>query len=544
MIRLTNSATRKKDDFRPLDPGNVRMYVCGPTVYDRAHLGNARPAVVFDVLYRLLRHTYGEGAVTYVRNITDVDDKINDRAAQSGRTIREITEETVGWYHEDMDALGVLRPTHEPRATEYIPQMVSMIEALIRKGYAYSRPISFGHNSRAVYFNSVKAPEHTFFAVERAENYGSLSGRSLDEMISGAKAEVGEGKKNPMDFVLWKPSRVGEPGWESPWGLGRPGWHIECSAMAKSLLGAVFDIHGGGIDLQFPHHENEIAQSCCANGTALMAQVWLHNEMLLVEGKKMSKSLGNFFTVRELLDKGWPGEVIRFVLLSTHYRSPMDWTEEKARQAARTLRKWRTLCHNANPDQSVPEEVRSALTDDINIHLAISHLHKLARRGNAGALLSGARFLGLLTLELGSWFTFGESSVSEDLRIDEIQNVRAWARRNRDYEASDRLRNLLYNVGVGSMDKDGKSVGWFEPDFLFRHLQSEAWAAFRNNEMDRARLLVDEMRLAGAEIHFGSDGPSAMQVLDEGAAVRFFESRIGTVLAEARSVQSKLEGSS
>ena len=322
-IRLHNTKTRRKEDFVPIDPKNVRMYLCGPTVYDRAHLGNARNVLMFDVLFRLLRHRYNKKTVTYVRNFTDVDDKINARAAASGRDIGDITAETIGWYHEDMDALGALRPTHEPRATQYIAQMITMTDDLIEKEHAYV------------------AEGHVLFAVESYENYGALSGRSIDDMIAGTRVEVAPYKRNPMDFVLWKPSGDGQPGWESPWGYGRPGWHIECSAMALDLLGPSFDIHGGGNDLQFPHHENEIAQSTCAGG---FANVWLHNEMLQVEGKKMSKSLGNFFTVRDLLDRGVPGEVIRLVFLSTHYGKPMDWTAKKAQDAEKTLRKWPVSC--------------------------------------------------------------------------------------------------------------------------------------------------------------------------------------------------------
>ncbi|WP_295314142.1 cysteine--tRNA ligase, partial [Roseobacter sp.] len=320
-VSLYNTRTRRKEAFSPIDPDNVRMYVCGPTVYDRAHLGNARPVIVFDVLFRLLRHVYGPDHVTYVRNFTDVDDKINaeaQRRKDAGAPgtlealIRERSDETIAWYLEDTKALGTMEPDHMPRATEYIPQMVAMIETLIRQGHAYV------------------AEGHVLFAVESwQESYGRLSGRSVDDMIAGARVEVAPYKRNPMDFVLWKPSGEDLPGWESPWSYGRPGWHIECSAMAKELLGETFDIHGGGNDLMFPHHENEIAQSCCANETDCMANVWMHNEMLQVEGKKMSKSLGNFFTVRDLLEQGVPGEVIRFVMLSTHYRKPMDWTEKK-----------------------------------------------------------------------------------------------------------------------------------------------------------------------------------------------------------------------
>lgn len=271
-IKLTNTRTRRKEAFAPIDPANVRMYLCGPTVYDRAHLGNARPVIVFDVLLRLLRHVHGEGCVTYVRNFTDVDDKINARAAATGRPIRDITDETIGWYHADMDALGAARPDHEPRATDYIAQMVDMTGELIAKGHAY------------------ETEGHVLFDVRSFPDYGKLSGRSVDDMIAGARVEVAPFKRDPMDFVLWKPSDADTPGWDSPWGRGRPGWHIECSAMSKALLGDSFDIHGGGIDLQFPHHENEIAQSCCASPQADFARVWLHNEMLQVEGRKMSKS--------------------------------------------------------------------------------------------------------------------------------------------------------------------------------------------------------------------------------------------------------------
>ncbi|MEY4697988.1 MAG: hypothetical protein RIT14_2416, partial [Pseudomonadota bacterium] len=291
-IRLHNTKTRGKEDFVPIDPAQVRVYVCGPTVYDRAHLGNARPVVVFDTLFRLLRQVYGADHVTYVRNFTDVDDKINATALArkaAGATgtlealIAERTDETIGWYHADMDALGALRPTHEPRATAYVGAMVAMIEGLIASGHAYA------------------AEGHVLFDVRSYPEYGRLSGRSVDDMIAGARVEVAPYKRDPMDFVLWKPSDASLPGWDSPWGRGRPGWHIECSAMSRELLGPRFDIHGGGIDLQFPHHENEVAQSCCADPGAGFARVWMHNEMLQVEGKKMSKSLGNFFTVRDLL---------------------------------------------------------------------------------------------------------------------------------------------------------------------------------------------------------------------------------------------------
>ncbi len=320
-LKLYNTLTRTKDEFHPLDPKNVRMYVCGPTVYDFAHIGNARPVIVFDVLFRLLRHIYGADHVTYVRNITDVDDKINARAAEEGVSIRDVTERTAKQYFEDVAALGALPPTHQPRATEYVRQMIAMIERLIAAGFAYP------------------AEGHVLFDVGSKSDYGKLSRRSLDEMIAGARVEVAPYKRNAMDFVLWKPSKPGEPSWPSPWGSGRPGWHIECSAMSEALLGETFDIHGGGIDLVFPHHENEIAQSEGAHNDHPLARVWMHNGFLQVEGEKMSKSLGNFFTIRDLL-KDWPGEVLRFNMLRTHYRQPMDWTVQGLKESATTLERW------------------------------------------------------------------------------------------------------------------------------------------------------------------------------------------------------------
>ena len=428
-IVLHNSKTRKKERLTPLDPSNVRMYVCGPTVYDRAHLGNSRPAIVFDVLFRLLRHVYGADHVTYVRNFTDVDDKINARAVESGVPISEITAMTTAWYLEDMAAVGVMEPTHMPRATGYIGEMIAMIEALIARGHAYA------------------ADGHVLFSVESwPEHYGALSGRSVDDMIAGARVDVAPYKRGPMDFVLWKPSPDDLPGWESPWGRGRPGWHIECSAMAKALLGEVFDIHGGGNDLMFPHHENEIAQSCCANGTDQMAQIWLHNEMLQVEGKKMSKSLGNFFTVRDLLDQGIPGEVIRFVMLSTHYRKPMDWTADKADAARKTLAKWRQLIAGVQPG-AVPEGVVAALADDLNTAGAIAELHRLAGQGDAAGLAAGARLMGLLADELGGWDAAEAPDVLSDL-AERLAAARDAAMATKDFSAVDALKAALLAAGV------------------------------------------------------------------------------------------------
>ena len=424
-IYLHNSMTRKKERFVPIDPKDVRMYLCGPTVYDRAHLGNARNVIMFDVLFRLLRHIYGEKAVNYVRNFTDVDDKINDRARQSGRSIAEITQETSQWYLEDMGALGNLEPTHMPRATQYITQMVSMIENLIERGHAYA------------------AEGHVLFSVKSYDNYGALSGRSVEDMIAGARVEVAPYKRDPMDFVLWKPSEDKTPGWESPWGRGRPGWHIECSAMAKDLLGESFDIHGGGNDLLFPHHENEIAQSHCAQPEAHFARYWLHNEMLQVEGKKMSKSLGNFFTVRDLLDEGYAGEVIRFVFLSTHYGKPMDWTETKARDAENTLRKWRKLCDGVRPSQ-VSQLALESIADDLNTAGAIAELHALASRGEADKLKATAGVLGLLEDHMGAWAT----SVDLSLWETKLTKAREKAMESKDFAQVDRLKSGLIAAGI------------------------------------------------------------------------------------------------
>jgi cysteinyl-tRNA synthetase len=426
-LKLHNTKTRRKEEFTPIDAENVRMYVCGPTVYDRAHLGNARPVVVFDVLYRLLRHVYGPDHVKYVRNFTDVDDKINARAAVSGRSIGEITEETIGWFLSDMRALGALDPDEMPRATQYVPQMVTMIEQLIASGHAYA------------------AEGHVLFAVESYREYGALSGRSVDDMIAGARVEVAPYKRNPMDFVLWKPSGADQPGWESPWGFGRPGWHIECSAMSFELLGASFDIHGGGNDLMFPHHENELAQSCCVHPGEGFANVWLHNEMLQVEGKKMSKSLGNFFTVHDLLEQGVPGEVIRFVFLSTHYRKPMDWTEKKAGEAEATLRKWRGLVAGIAPTD-VAAGVLAALADDLNTAGAIAEMHKLAAVGEFGALKASGQMLGLFGDDLGAWTEVTEVDLSGFAGL--LSDARAQAMQTKDFSEVDRLKAGLVAAGV------------------------------------------------------------------------------------------------
>src|SRR3954463_16614178 len=412
-LRLFNTLTKTKDVFAPLDAKNVRMYVCGPTVYDFAHIGNARPVIVFDVLFRLLRHTYGDAHVTYVRNITDVDDKINARAAERGISIRALTEETARIYEEDVAALGNIAPTVTPRATEHIDEMTAMIGQLIDFGHAYA------------------ADGHVLFDVSSKPDYGKLSRRSLDEMIAGARVEVAPYKKNAMDFVLWKPSDAALPGWESPWGRGRPGWHIECSAMAGAYLGQTFDIHGGGIDLQFPHHENEIAQSEGAHNGHPLATVWMHNGFLQVEGEKMAKSAGNFFTIRELL-ADWPGEVLRFNMLRTHYRQPIDFTLSGLKESWKTLERWYATTEPL-VDPAPDADFFEALSDDLTTPAAIASLHQTDEMGLAG----GLGFLGFSNVQL---------KIAAKARVDTVAIADAIAARNaaraaKNFAESDRIRD-------------------------------------------------------------------------------------------------------
>lgn len=470
-IKLHNTRTRGKEVLDPINPDEVCLYLCGPTVYDRAHLGNARPVVVFDVLYRLLRKEYGPDHVRYARNFTDVDDKINATAVARKKAgapgtleelVQERTEETISWYLADMAELGALEPDHMPRATAYIPQMIAMIEELIAKGHAY--PDGAGH---------------VLFSVKSYKDYGALSGRSVDDMIAGARVEVADNKRDPMDFVLWKPSTDELPGWDSPWGRGRPGWHIECSAMSHELFGESFDIHGGGNDLMFPHHENEIAQSCCAHPEGDFAKIWLHNEMLQVEGKKMSKSLGNFFTVRDLLEQGYPGEVIRFVFLQTHYRKPMDWTDKKAKEAEKELKKWRKLTEGVSPGEIYPGLLEN-LSMDLNTPAAIGNLRWIANEiehlipfqqmldaGDPTApelthspdywrsvLLASAQLMGLLTEELGAWAKGEEVDLSVYEKA--LFDARSVAIESKDFAEVDRLKSAYLEAGVEvRMSKQG-----------------------------------------------------------------------------------------
>ena len=447
MLRLYNTLTREKAVFTPIDPTHVRMYACGPTVYDAAHIGNARPIIVFDLLFRLLRHLYGAAHVTYARNVTDVDDKINARAAERGITIRELTDGTLKTFHADIRDLGVLMPEDvnaagerprfiEPRATDHIDEMHTIIAGLVRAGHAYV------------------AEGHVLFDVPSMPDYGALSKRPLDEMEAGARVEVAPYKRSPLDFVLWKPSKPGEPAWPSPCGItepGRPGWHIECSAMSWKHLGERFDIHAGGIDLIFPHHENEVAQSRCCFGTDVMADVWLHNGFLQVEGEKMSKSLGNFITIRDVL-KDWPGEVARLAMLKTHYRQPIDWTLRGLEEAARMTERWYGLVGDAAPAPTPPEGVLEPLLDDLNTAAALSELHRL---DDPAALKAGANLLGLLTQTKSARDQGTISAAGIDVaRVEALIEARRAARAAKDWAASDRVRDEL--LGLGVTVKDGK----------------------------------------------------------------------------------------
>ena len=461
-LTLYDTLARAKRPFAPIDPARVRMYVCGPTVYDFAHIGNARPVIVFDVLFRLLRHLYGADHVTYVRNITDVDDKINARAAQEypglplNEAIRTVTQKTERQFHEDVAALGCLRPTLEPRATEHIVAMKTLIERLVAAGSAYV------------------AEDHVLFSVAGMKDYGQLSKRSLDEMIAGSRVEVAPYKRDPMDFVLWKPSKPGEPAWPSPAGIatpGRPGWHIECSAMAWQHLGETFDIHGGGIDLVFPHHENEIAQSRCSFNTPVMANYWMHNGFLQVEGEKMAKSAGNFFTIRELL-ANWHGQILRLNMLRTHYRQPIDWTESGLEQSWATLEDWWSFASPVYPP-APSQTVLAALSDDLNSPKAIAELHVIRNRistaGEGPHAVELAQNLAFLGFDRASFLAWEEKKTAEALKtssgldetaIKKLIDARNAARKAKNFKEADRIRDKLKAKGVELEDKKDGGTAW------------------------------------------------------------------------------------
>ena len=446
-IQLYNSLTKRKEPLRTSDPDKVLMYVCGPTVYNFAHIGNARPAVIFDVLVTLLRHCYAQ--VTYARNITDIDDKINAASLESGEPIDVITKRFDHAYQEDMDTLGVAPPDIEPRATEHIPQMIALINVLLDQGHAYA------------------ADGHVLFAVDSYANYGHLSHRNTDDMIAGARVEVAPYKRNPMDFVLWKPSTRELPGWDSPWGRGRPGWHVECSAMIESHLGETIDIHGGGQDLVFPHHENEIAQSTCAHDGALFCRTWVHNSFVTVDGNKMSKSLGNVKLIRDL-SSDTPGEALRFALLSSHYRSPLDWTAQRTTDARRTLTKWYRALYDApeltdTTDREIDSELMAALCDDLNVAKAVARLHELTQQLGAikdekeqamlrHRIISSASLLGLLQMQPDAALDLltlpSPGSAVDTAWIEERIGARHRARAEKNFAVADEIRQQLLNAGI------------------------------------------------------------------------------------------------
>ena len=445
-IRLHDTLTGKKQVFTPGNRERVTLYVCGPTVYSYAHIGNARPAVVFDTLFRFLKRRYGDDHVIYARNITDVDDKIIEAASKTGKPISEITGHYADVYRADMGALGVQAPTIEPLCTGHIPQMVTMIEDLIAKGHAY------------------EAEGHVLFSVKSYETYGALSKRDMDDMIAGARVEVAPYKKDAADFVLWKPAKDGEPGWDSPWGSGRPGWHIECSAMAEAHLGQTIDIHGGGQDLVFPHHENEIAQSVCSHGGAPMARYWMHNGFLSMDSEKMSKSLGNVKLVHELV-KTWPGEALRYALLTGHYRAPLDWTDALIDRTMKSLDRLYGVLRRirTEPAAEVPEAVEAALADDLNTPKALAVLFDLAGQANraatnedreaaAAALLAGGRAIGILEMDPDAWFGVADLPAEEREKIDALVEARGDARRSKDFALADTLRDELTAMGVSVED--------------------------------------------------------------------------------------------
>ncbi|WP_120496118.1 cysteine--tRNA ligase [Kiloniella sp. EL199] len=449
-IKVHNTLAREKQDFEPIDPKNVRMYVCGPTVYDLAHVGNARPVVVFDTFARLLRYVYGAEHVTYARNITDVEDKIIEASLKSGDPIESITKRTTQAYHDDMAALGALPPDIEPRATDHIQEMIDMTAKLIEKGHAY------------------EAEGHVLFSVQSMADYGKLSRRNREDMIAGARVEVAPYKKDPADFVLWKPSNDQQPGWDSPWGKGRPGWHIECSAMSRVHLGETFDLHGGGLDLTFPHHENEIAQSKCCNEKPYV-RYWMHNGYVVVNGEKMSKSLGNFFTVRQLLDEGLNGEALRLTLLSGHYRQPLDITREKVAEFKTQLDRFYGAIQAVEKIEASTEEVSDAfldaLKDDLNTPLALSVLHDITTQLNKttddrkknrkiiaqlkGQLLAGGKLLGIIQQDPDVWFK-GEGDDSQN--IEALIAERIEAKKSKDFRRADAIRDELAAQGIELLD--------------------------------------------------------------------------------------------
>ncbi len=441
-LKISNTLTRSKENFIPIDEKNIRMYVCGPTVYDYPHVGNARPLIVFDLLYRLLSKLYPKSKVTYVRNITDIDDKIIDASNKLNISIQDLTKKVTKDFHNDCHYLGCLGPTVEPKATEHLSEMINLIKKLIKKEFAY------------------EANGHVYFQVSKFKKYGNLSNKKIEELISGSRVEVSENKKEPGDFVLWKPSKENEPSWDSPFGKGRPGWHLECSAMSEKYLGEHFDIHGGGIDLIFPHHENEIAQSVCANNNEKFSNYWLHNGYVTVDKQKMSKSLGNFITINELKNS-YNGQVVRLAMLSTHYTQPFDWNENILEASKKSLDKWYEFYSDEN--ENIDDKNLKFLLDDLNTPLMISNIHELYKKAKSGDVLSASqlssscKILGLFNQNIDQWKNFKKIGKITPEEIEKLILKRNEARLKKDFKTSDEIRDLLISKGVLIKDKDGNT---------------------------------------------------------------------------------------
>ncbi len=447
-IFLTNNLTNKKEKFIPKEKNNVRMYVCGPTVYDDPHIGNARPVVVFDILFKILKNKYPN--VTYVRNITDVDDKIIKSSKENNISISELTKKITQSFNEDCIYLNCEKPNHEPKATEHISEMIEMISELIKKGFAYENN------------------KHVYFEVKKFKDYGQLSNKKLDELVAGSRIEVSDNKKNPEDFVLWKPSETDEPSWDSPWGKGRPGWHLECSAMSKKYLGKEFDVHGGGVDLLFPHHENEIAQSRCANDSKVFANYWLHNAFITMSNEKMAKSQGNILKIKDFRNNK-SGQVLRMALMSAHYRQPLDWNDKLLEDCENTISKWYNVYLNIKTKLKISDEILKPLLDDLNTPGYIANLHKLYEKAAKGSdedkilFISACNFIGLLNETKEDWLKFKKNkvSISENEILIKI-NHRNEARVNKNYKEADKIRDELLDKGVLIEDKDGKTTWKFK----------------------------------------------------------------------------------
>ncbi len=445
-IYLTNNLTNKKEKFIPKNNKNIGMYVCGPTVYDDPHIGNARPLIIFDILFKLLKKKFV--SVTYVRNITDIDDKIIKSSQEKKISTKELTENVTKSFLDDCKFLNCENPTHQPKATEHISLMIEMINDLMKKGYAYENK------------------SHVYFEVKKFSDYGKLSNKNLEELIAGSRVEVSENKKNSEDFVLWKPSNDNEPSWDSPWGKGRPGWHLECSAMSKKFLGDEFDIHGGGIDLIFPHHENEIAQSRCANDTKVFANYWVHNAFITMSNEKMAKSQGNILKIKDFKKK-ISGQVVRLALMSAHYKQPLDWSEKLINNCQNTLDKWYRIYSPEIKDVDIPEAILKPLYEDLNTPGYIANLHQLYEKASRGQdqdiFISACKFIGLFNEDSKQWDSFkrNKASISEE-EIKKMIDLRNKARENKNYKEADEIRNNLLDKGVLIEDKDDKTLWKFK----------------------------------------------------------------------------------